>query len=177
MEIKYPTDKTFLNVRYAYSDATYAAKLRRLKELASKSKDRKLELEFFSEELIAKRHHESKGGALIINYFYQLFSGFGCIIWLPFIWLLTSVFAFAEGYLKVATNPCADIFDARVFSFSQSVSFSAWSRNAATISKSDLFISIDSAPGIFHVLAVSQNTFSIFMLSLIVLALRNRFKL
>ncbi len=134
-------------------------------------------MEYFSEELIAMRHFETKGLGLFLNYLYQVFSGFGRLVWLPIVWMLFAIFVFAWGYLRISTKPCADYIDAVVFSLSQSVSFSAWSKQSALASKSALFTDIESADQVIHLIAMSQNIFSILMLTLIALALRNRFRL
>jgi hypothetical protein len=65
-----------------------AARFRRLKELAADWRDHERELEFFANELRAKRFHETKGfGGIALNWAYDRLSNFGRSIWRPIIGL------------------------------------------------------------------------------------------
>jgi len=66
-----------------------AARFRRLKQLASDWKDHERELEFFAKELRAMRFYETKSWhAIALNLAYGFFSDFGQSVWRPFLWLL-----------------------------------------------------------------------------------------
>src|SRR6266550_2718152 len=61
-----------------------AVKFRRLKELAADWRDHERELEFFANELRAKRFYETKSfGGIALNWAYDQFFNFGRSIWRP----------------------------------------------------------------------------------------------
>ena len=78
------------------------ARWRALKRLAIQGHDYARELDFFAEELKARRRHgyPKQLGVLITGLLYQVFSDFGRSIAWPLIWLLVTVAVFYGVYLK-----------------------------------------------------------------------------
>lgn len=70
----------------------YAARYRRLKQLAAEAKDHEKELEFFAYELKAKRFYETRDfGPILLNVAYDWLSNYGRSVARPMLWLVLIV--------------------------------------------------------------------------------------
>ena len=157
---------------------------RHLKRLAGDAKDHESELAFFARELRAKRFHETKGfGPLFMNIGYDVLSRYGQSIARPVIALLSSVL--------LATAMIASMYwDAPIPVLSRlAAAFELGITNATLLVGSERWaprlnafdvLCPGVAPRFGHVgdiLAYLQSAFSLLLLFLIGLALRNRFRI
>jgi len=170
MKITYP------KLRFNQSKNSYksndAVKIRRLKELASHAKDHDLELEFFIEELKAKRGYETKGIKLFINLVYGLFSDFGRSILRPVVSIVALWFSF--GWFYTLLSPKENIIAGLNYSATKLGVFIPYSKQASIAFEEKLYT---ITPDIVQHLAVFESFLSTAFFALMLLAIRNRFKL
>ncbi|WP_421996606.1 pentapeptide repeat-containing protein [Reyranella sp.] len=164
------------------ADAQDADKFRRLKVLASDAKDFQSELNFFADELRAKRGHETKKrSAILLNKTYECVSNFGQSIARPFWWLLGMIAV--SGFIRVGACLPSSIssVDAAVSHFMMSLADTAllvgsekWELRAAALK---LAVCNRHFGLLEHVGALLQSLTGLILLFLIVLGLRNRFRI
>lgn len=167
---------------------------RKLKELAGIAKDHEREQVFFAYELKAKRFYETKGGQLLPNLLYGWFSNYGqsynkTLYLASGVWIL---FAVIYSILLPMPEKISSILSAlpdlpeeikippiilcflflAPFSVSQILPFMGSSKVFAR----DLMNGIDFGNWVYFC-ALGQNLLGLVLIFLIVLALRNRFKL
>lgn len=156
-------------------------KFRRLKEIAVSAKDHDKELEFFANELKAKRGYEVTDLALLLSFLYEWCCDFGRSVIRPFILLVATWFVFGIIYK----------YAAMAFFFDPSKLLSdGWRLSAAILTPfsgpSSRVFAKDGAleqlfgtdPGFaFYILAYFEGFLGIAFLFLIGLALRNRFRI
>lgn len=156
-------------------------KYRRLKEMAIAAKDHDKELDFFAQELKAKRGYEINGGALLISFIYEWFSNFGRSILRPFLWLVGIWFLSGAGFwissIFHTLSPFKNWMDGFMVSAAVLTPFTAMSRRVFS-SGGVLESLFGSEPGlIFYFFSVLEGSLGITFLFLIGLALRNRFRI
>jgi hypothetical protein len=160
-----------------------AAKYRRLQQLAAEAKDRELELSFFARELRAKRFWETKGfWPLALNYAFEGLSDYGSSIARPIAWLVASTLL-AAGF--IAITYAATARDA-ISKFAPALALAF--TNATLLLGSDKWElrkeAFEALCGpckaqfglLGDLLAYAQSSFSVLLILLIGLALRNRFR-
>lgn len=177
--------------RFASSDED-AARFRRLKQFALETRDHDRELEFFANELRAKRFHETRGfWPIALNVSYDWLSRYGTSISRPTLWLLSlTVVAFgaiAMGQWKVLLT-LADWSTLKAFITSMLACATVATTNIPLligadkwVLRSDAFQALglgkDGSLGLVGgLLAYGQSAASLVLLFLIGLGLRNRFK-
>ena len=156
-----------------------AEKYRQLKVLAADAKDFAKELDYFAEELRAKRSYETKGRAAIaVNVAYEWVSDFGRSIALPACWLAGLTIGAAVLRLSgLWPGPCAStsIVGSLVLSASDAgllFGSDKWKVREAAI------VICNAQYGLCaYVAGYLQSLFSLVLLFLIGLGLRNRFRL
>lgn len=158
---------------------------RRLKELAAGSKDHERELAFFAFELRAKRFYETTEWlAIALNVAYGLLSDYGRSILRPVAWLIGTT-ALSIATIAYSNWSWADGLWQRLIAFAVLAVTNAtllvgsdrWLLRAEAFKK----IGFNSDQRSFSLagesLAYAQSAFSLLMLFLIGLALRNRFRI
>src|SRR5580704_1239515 len=159
-----------------------AAKFRRLKQLASDWRDHERELEFFAKELRANRFHETRGcGAILLNLAYGGPSNFGRSVARPVCWLvLLTLFAAVQTVFQHWPR-----WEAMTGRIEPALVLSA--TDAALLLGSDKWgIRGDACDALYGakcnfslgvgILAYAQSAVSLFLLFLVGLGLRNRFR-
>ncbi len=185
MRIELPNTESEKTLCKYYPNKRDVIKLRRLKQLAGDAKDHRLELNFFAEELRAKRYHEVKGFRLIPNYLYGWLSDFGRSLARPFLWLVVFIFLLFPFVYMQASCKDPSYFDTFKFSFSQSIPLIPISKTLNKDGKNALFNKKDvkgkkdiyDIPLVVYGASIFQNISSTVFIALFLLALRNRFKM
>lgn len=160
--------------------ASDADNYRRLKELAISAKDHDRELEFFANELRAKRFHETKGfGALAWSYLYEWFSDFGRSVYRPLVSLYTTVVLFGFVYWLAAQASARgsglSLDNGLKLSAAALLPFVAAARTSYGEAKTALF---GVHAGLWlDVLVIGEGILGLAFAFLIGLALRNRFRI
>ena len=193
MNITFPKLSKHKKLFSVYPCKTDAVKLRRLKELAASSKDHRLELDFFAEELKAKRFYDTEKLSLIPSYLYQWLSDFGRsmlrpLIGLFFLWAIcTGIFYYGvkehpkahetsyTGVLSYIVNPAIE--DSWMFSMSNLVPFIHWTRETKSMYQEKYFEDTKEMSYFLHLTIILEGVLSIIFLALFSLGIRNRFKI
>ena len=163
-------------------------KYRKLKSLAIDGHDHRRELDFFAGEIQAKRfwHDKATSAAFIFGLVYEWTSNFGRSLIRPLIGLAGTMTFFSIVYL-LARGACTSsecgmcdsvlAGDALALSFVHSFPFLFWGRSETLKSVSFCLYGQSSLPLEIVIIAVLQNVISIVFVFLILLALRNQFKI
>ncbi len=149
---------------------------RRIKELAVAARDHDRAQMFFAYELMAKRGHETRGLALVPNYLYGWFGGFGRSLRRPSAWLIGVWFGFGVLYRGLASKDSSHLLDGLLFSSAQLFPFLGASKGALGDAKAALFGNAALEAGV-NALGMLEGGLGILFLFLIGLALRNRFRI
>jgi hypothetical protein len=158
-----------------------AVRFRRLKQLASEWKDHQLELDFFANELRAKRGTETKGFfPVLLNVGYGWLSDFGRSIARPFwsLFILTGVAAVGTFVVYSPTCAMRPAWAALKVAFTNAALFlgaDKWEIRSDAITKlcgAACKAEINADP-----LAYVQSGISLLLLFLLALGLRNRFRI
>jgi len=173
-------------------DAEDAARYRRLKQLAADAKDHEQELKYFAMELRAKRFWtKSPFGADIVNLLYDWVSSFGQSVGRPVLVLL-SVTALSTAILYMSATPTIDspyseqpaaqgvrvvaAFRVALSNIALLIGGDKWGSRAAAVKQ--LWGSESTSFGALGDLAaLGQSAVSLFLIFLIGLGLRNRFRI
>ncbi|MCR4377717.1 MAG: pentapeptide repeat-containing protein [Rhodospirillales bacterium] len=151
---------------------------RRLKELAMAAKDHEREQDFFAQELKAKRHYETHGWALMLNYAYELFSGFGRSIMRPMGWLVGVWAGFGWGHGMVAKlDAGAPYFDGFRLSTAVLLPFVPSARTIYEGASTALYGDAPAEVWALDLAVVVESVLGLGLVFLLGLALRNRFRL
>jgi uncharacterized protein YjbI with pentapeptide repeats len=161
------------------AEAQDADKYRCLKLLAADAKDHQGELKFFADELRAKRGHETKGSAAIwLNEAYERVSDFGQSIARPILWLVGLILV-SWVVRVIACLPSS--LDAIWPHFAMSLADTAlligsekWELRINALKLTQCSRHFDLLE---HVGALFQSGAGVVLLFLIVLGLRNRFRI
>ena len=166
------------------SSAIDAERYRRLKQLSAESKDHERELMFFAYELRAKRFHETTGvGPIALNLGYDWLSDYGRSTFRPLVWFASSLMLSTA----VIAHTYSDSPRAMLSKFAPSLVLAF--TNATLLLGSDkwelrkegfeaLCGSCKPQLGLVgDLLAYAQSSFSLLLILLIGLALRNRFRI
>ena len=158
------------------ADPADADRYRRLKDFAVAARDHEREQMFFAYELMAKRGYETRGLALVPNYLYGWLSGFGRSLWRPSIGLFVVWGTFGVLYSWIAVKDWSHIWDGLLFSAAQLFPFLGASKGALADAKAALFgnAALDAW---VNALGMIEGVLGVVFLFLIVLALRNRFRI
>lgn len=151
---------------------------RRLKELAMAAKDHEREQEFFALELKAKRHYETQGWALLLNYAYELFSGFGRSVMRPLVGLVGVWFWFGVGHGMFAKLEAgAPWLDGFRLSTAVLLPFVSSARTIYGEASEALYEDAPAQAWALDLAVVTESALGLLFLFLLGLALRNRFRL
>ena len=156
--------------------ASDADMFRRLKEIAVEARDHDREQLFFAFELKAKRGHETRGLALVPNYFYGWISDFGRSLWRPTFGLLAVWFAFGNHYRWLASKDMEHLSDGLLFSTAQLFPFLSASKGVLAEARFALF-GTETVGNWVSTFSVIEGLLGIVFLFLIGLTLRNRFRI
>lgn len=140
---------------------------KRLKEIAAANKDHNLEIEFFAKELVAQG---SKIGAL-----YGFFSNYGRSTVIPFAWLFCTILWCSNLYFFHATSTNASWWNALNFSIAHAVAFSGTSKAIAESSSKALYYS--NPPDFVQITSACESVLCTIFIFLLILAVRNRFRI
>jgi hypothetical protein len=185
VKIKYVSDPAMNFWRRSMScaaGADDAARFRRLKQLASDWKDHERELEYFGNELRAKRFHETKGRpAILLSWAYEQLSNFGQSVMRPGVGLLI-VTCLALALILGTRSPVCDLtWEQFKAALALSLTDGALLLGADKWDVRGLaFDKLYGADGRFglaaSLLAYGQSAACLFLLFLLGLGLRNRFR-
>lgn len=151
---------------------------RRLKELAMAAKDHEREQAFFALELKAKRHYETTGWALLLNYAYGGFSGFGRSVMRPMGWLVGVWFLFGVGHSMFAKLEAgAPLSDGFRLSTAVLLPFVSSARTIYEKASEALYGDPPAYPWVLDLAVVAESALGLGFLFLLGLGLRNRFRL
>lgn len=151
---------------------------RRLKELAMAAKDHQREQNFFALELKAKRHYEILGWALLLNYAYELFSGFGRSVMRPLAWLIVVWLGFGVGHGMFAKLEAgAPWLDGLRLSTAVLLPFVSSARTIYEGASKALYDETLAYPWALDFAVVTESALGLLFLFLLGLGLRNRFRL
>ncbi|WP_343560385.1 hypothetical protein [Kiloniella sp. b19] len=165
-------------------DPQASSKINRLKELAEANKDHSSALMFHAHEMRCKRKHSNKNGAWLIDFLFDKFSNYGQSVATPSWWLfwtyyLSTLIYFKQVHSENSLTEYASFLACALFSASQVFSFLPSTKSVQnraiqlfTDGSKDAVI-----PDSIQALAITQNFISVILIFLIILALRNRFRI
>lgn len=149
---------------------------RRLKELAENNKDHKAALDFHVLEMQAARWHQTKfWPGIVFEFLFWLLGDYGRSEIRPILWMIGALFGFGLLYWHKATEFTATFWNSLIFSAGQMFSLIPSSRDARSDGAKALF-GDGAMPEFVYALTFTQSLFSIILLFLLGLALRNRFR-
>jgi hypothetical protein len=164
------------------ASADDAARFRRLKHLASDWKDHERELEYFGKELRAKRFHETTNRpAILLSWAYEQLSNFGQSVMRPSVALL-SVTGLSLALILGTRSPVCDLTWEQIWA-ALALSLTDWALLLGADKWDVRSLAFDKVYGpgcrfglVGNLLAYGQSAVSLFLLFLLGLGLRNRFR-
>lgn len=173
------------------SEQADVAKLRKLKSMALAANDHEMDGKFFAMEMMAKRGTETDGAKYLLDNFYWLLSRYGQSIARPLCSLVGSFFGFAAIYAGILRNTGS--FEESVpfifeYSFRNTLPLvNTLFRNAPSPNESythgfetrmvDAFSTVGSNADWIVNISILQQAIGAILLFLLLLGLRNRFRL
>lgn len=143
---------------------------RRLKELSASNKDHDLEIEFFSKELTTR-----EGLSKIPGILYGFFSDFGRSITLPALWLIDTILWSAIYYWSRSGSQAERLYDSLLFSIGNIVGMTGLAKTVNEQASKILYRG--SIPHEVQTVAVLESMLGATFVFLILLAVRNRFRI
>ncbi|MDP2618672.1 MAG: pentapeptide repeat-containing protein [Hyphomicrobiales bacterium] len=165
-----------------------AAYYRALKKIAIESHDHLRELNFFASEIRERRCNDDPWWHIRywVGFFYELSSGFGRSILLPLAWLFASFVGFAYLYGRHAPDGCMPDsawpdtrFLAEFYlSFLNSLPLVGFARaHGRDLAEKCLFGSSEAIKPTVDIVFIGQNIWSALLIFLVLLAVRNHFRI
>ena len=164
------------------TDKMAAAKTRRLKQLAKEGENHIAEGHFFRLEMLARRGTEVFGIMAIMITLYNFISLCGLSLWRPLVGLLfltltcSCTYLFYE-FLGLKSIYGGSYFEYLIYSFHNAIPIFGATVPEKTAIINALFGGYDTRPWYFGTFAVVQNILSVFFEFLMLLAVRNYFKM
>jgi hypothetical protein len=173
---------------YKAANSADAARYRRLRQIATESRDHEEELQYLSYELRAKRFYSTDTASLLANLGYDLFSGFGRSLFRPVLLFSLSLgvavlHLVVSHYSQLSTNPLGLWNVAKwlfVFGLTSAFALVGGDKLAGRQAAIDaLFGPSNLSPltSVDFMVIYLQSAASLLALFLIGLALRNRFRI
>lgn len=168
---------TFHRMSLKYKNRVHeddADKYRRLKELAVTGRDHDKEQEYFAYELKAKRTLELTGFDYLINLLYEIVSDYGRSISRPFAFLVATWSLFAI-YFTASSDKVSEVSRGMIYSLNLLIPFLPGGLKRIERLEDELF----SQPALMSLGAwpVIEGFLGVVLVFLIVLGLRNRFRI
>jgi len=160
------------------ADGDDVDRYRRLKELANVAKDHEREQYFFALELKAKRHYETTGCALLLNYAYGWFSGFGRSVWRPLVGLIGVWGMFGVGHGMFAKlDTSMPYLEGLRLSAAVLLPFVSSARTIYEKASTAVYGQAPARAWVLDLAVVMESMLGLIFIFLLGLALRNRFRL
>jgi hypothetical protein len=169
-------------------DKRNVGKYRAIRTMAVQGLDHQTELAAFKGEVRSRRGtvDTCRHGAFWFGLAYDALSDFGISIWRPLVLWLLSIPAFAVAYLinaeklAVNVNPCSDgtlpWLKALIFSLKNAILFVSWDREQIQAAYTCLY-GQQAFPTANALMQAAQSMLSGVLIFLLILALRNQFKI
>lgn len=152
---------------------------RKLKELAVSNRNHTKALEFHALEIQSARGHYDGAfknwGMSFWQLLYWGLSNYGRSVFLPFAWIVGTLFTFAAIFCAFATEKAASFWDGFIFSAANMFAFIPIGRTGREQSTKALFC--DDVPTSILIASGGQTLLSIVLLFLLGLGLRNMFRI